>query len=208
MAIICKNSTQGQSASRISHGPGFKSLAEAKREWEKVYRTVFLKQHPELLRTDAMANPAGKLRASGQTKVKDFISAVWKPERTTGLEENSRMNWEYYRDAFLLPFFGKRFGGLLRDRARPHRAARDHTVSAAPIGNRVRPAQLRDSMRQFCRIRPSSWVQAFPRYGSKRFTRAFTRPTASRLTAFKFENPPAWPGTGPFPTVVARLEEN
>ena len=104
--------------SRISHGPGLKSLAEAKREWEKVYWTVFLKHHPELLRTDAITNPAGKLKASGQTKVKDFILPVWEPERTTGLEENSRTNWEYYRDAFLLPFCGEKTLAEMNDKSK------------------------------------------------------------------------------------------
>jgi hypothetical protein len=27
--------------------------------------------------------------------------------RKDGWEENSRINWEYYRDSFLLPFFGE-----------------------------------------------------------------------------------------------------
>jgi integrase len=38
--------------------------------------------------------------------VKDFIMLVWEPRRSEGWEENSKLNWEYYRDSFLIPFFG------------------------------------------------------------------------------------------------------
>jgi len=103
---------------QISHGPGLKSLAEAKREWEKVYWTVFLKHHPELLRTAAIANPAGKVRASGQTKVKDSLRPSGEPERTRVWKRNSRINWEYYRDAFLLPFFGEKTLAEMNDKSK------------------------------------------------------------------------------------------
>jgi len=72
-----------------------------------VYRTVFLKHYPETLKTNATVGTSGAVRASGQMKVKDFITLVWEQERATGLEENSRTNWEYYRDSFLLPFLGE-----------------------------------------------------------------------------------------------------
>jgi integrase len=39
--------------------------------------------------------------------VKDFIATVYEPRRRSGWEENSRINWEYYRDSFLVPFFGE-----------------------------------------------------------------------------------------------------
>ncbi|HEU0119023.1 MAG TPA: site-specific integrase [Bryobacteraceae bacterium] len=87
---------------KVSHGSGLKSLKDAQKEWDKVYWSVFQEHHP-------VTNPSisdQAIEASEQMSVKDFITLMYESRRNDGLEENSLKNWEYYRDSFLLPFFG------------------------------------------------------------------------------------------------------
>ena len=88
---------------KVSHGPGLNSLSDAKKAWDKIYWSVFTKHHPEA--TAPNTTSRGSL-ASAEMNVKDFITLVWEPRRSEGWEENSKLNWEYYRDSFLIPFFG------------------------------------------------------------------------------------------------------
>jgi integrase len=90
---------------KVSHGPGLKSIADAKKEWDKVYWSVFERHYP--LTATPQLNPRD-LKASASMKVKDFITSVWEPRRSPSLEENSKLNWEYYRDSFIVPFFGNK----------------------------------------------------------------------------------------------------
>jgi len=87
---------------KVSHGPGLKSLADAKKEWDKVYWAVFQQHHP----ATNPSLPPEAIEASSEMSVPDFISKMYESRRNEGLEENSLKNWEYYRDSFLLPFFG------------------------------------------------------------------------------------------------------
>jgi integrase len=87
---------------KVSHGPGLKTINDAKRAWDKVYWAVFQEHHPTAVspaKTDGVP-------VSAQMMVKDFITLVFEPARSW--EDNSRINWEYHRDSFLLPFFGER----------------------------------------------------------------------------------------------------
>lgn len=98
--------------SKVTHGPGLKSLKEAQRAWDQIYRDVFKERHPDAY---CAASVAG-VKASSKMTVADFIKQVWEPERAW--EDNSRLNWEYYRDSFLLPFFGEITIGEMNDKER------------------------------------------------------------------------------------------
>src|ERR1035437_3434508 len=87
---------------KVPHGPGLKSIKDARKEWEKVYWTVFSQHHPAA----ALKSSKSGHTASATTSVKDFITSEFEARRRAGWEENSRLNWEYYRDSFILPFFG------------------------------------------------------------------------------------------------------
>ena len=88
---------------KVSHGPGLKSLNDARKAWDKIYWSVFTKNHPAARQKPSKANRT----VSATTLVWDFITSEFEARRRDGWEENSRINWEYYRDSFLLPFFGE-----------------------------------------------------------------------------------------------------
>jgi integrase len=88
---------------KVSHGPGLKSLSDARKAWDKIYWSVFAKHNPAATLKPSQANRT----VSATTLVKDFIASEFEARRKDGWEENSRINWEYYRDSFLLPFFGE-----------------------------------------------------------------------------------------------------
>jgi integrase len=88
---------------KVSHGLSLKSLSDARKAWDKIYWSVFTKHHPA-----AILKPSKSTRtASATMTVKDFISSEFEARRRDGWEENSKINWEYYRNSFLLPFFGE-----------------------------------------------------------------------------------------------------
>ena len=86
---------------KVAHGPGLKNLKQAKDAWGKVYWSVFQQHHPEVI-----SPAAARKHITPTTTVREFISSDWEPRRSKGWEENSRINWEYYRDSFIIPFFG------------------------------------------------------------------------------------------------------
>ena len=88
---------------KVSHGPGLKNLKQAKDEWDKTRPLVFAEKYP---RNTASSTPKRqKLLAAMETmSVSQFITSQYEPDRE--LEDNSRKNWEYIRDAFILPAFG------------------------------------------------------------------------------------------------------
>jgi integrase len=88
---------------KVSHGPGLKSLSDARKAWDKIYWSVFTKHHPGARQKPSEANRT----VSATTLVKNFITSEFEARRRDGWEENSKINWEYYRDSFLLPFFGE-----------------------------------------------------------------------------------------------------
>ena len=88
---------------KVSHGPGLKSLGDARKAWDKIYWSLFAKHHPAATLKPSKTNRT----VSTTTLVKDFIASEFEARRKDGWEENSRINWEYYRDSFLLPFFGE-----------------------------------------------------------------------------------------------------
>jgi integrase len=88
---------------KVSHGPGLKSLSDARKAWDKIYWSVFTKHHPGDRQKPSQANRT----VSATTLLKDFITSEFEARRRDGWEENSKINWEYYRDSFLLPFFGE-----------------------------------------------------------------------------------------------------
>jgi integrase len=94
--VTCGPHELGQ---KVAHGPGLKSLKEARKEWAKIYWTVFSQHHP------AATLKSSKSHSSATTSVKEFITSEFESRRSAGWEDNSRLNWEYYRDSFILPFF-------------------------------------------------------------------------------------------------------
>jgi integrase len=88
---------------KVSHGPGLKSLSDARKAWDKIYWFVFTRHHPAATQKPSRANRT----VSPTALVKDFITSEFEARRRDGWEENSKINWEYYRDSFLLPFFGE-----------------------------------------------------------------------------------------------------
>jgi integrase len=96
---------QHELGAKVAHGPGLKSLKQAKDAWDKVRWEVFRKHHPPSLLSPAKAH-SRLPKGDPEMKVKDFITTVYEPRRKDAWEENSRINWEYYRDRFLIPFFG------------------------------------------------------------------------------------------------------
>jgi len=88
---------------KVSHGPGLKSLNDARKAWDKIYWSVFTKHHPATTLKPSKTNRT----TSATMTVKEFITSEFEARRSDGWEENSRINWEYYRDSFLLPFFGE-----------------------------------------------------------------------------------------------------
>src|ERR1017187_8030124 len=76
---------------KVPHGPGLKSIKDARKEWEKVYWTVFSQHHPAA----ALKSSKSGHTASATTSVKDFITSEFEARRRAGWEENSRLNWEY-----------------------------------------------------------------------------------------------------------------
>jgi hypothetical protein len=98
--------------SKVTHGPGLKSVKDAQKAWDQICRDVFKEHHPDAY---CAASVAG-VKASSKMTVADFIKQVWEPERAW--EDNSRLNWEYYRDSFPLPFFGEITIGEMNDKER------------------------------------------------------------------------------------------
>jgi len=90
---------------KVHHGPGLKSKKEAQKAWNKIYWSVFTEHHPTPVAAKLQSDGTA---ASADMKVEEFIKHVWEPRRVKDLEDNSRINWEYYRDSFLIPFFGQR----------------------------------------------------------------------------------------------------
>jgi integrase len=86
---------------KVAHGPGLKNLKQAKDGWGKTYWSVFQQHHPETI-----SPAATRKQITPNTTVRDFISSEWEPRRRKGWEDNTRINWEYYRDSFINPFFG------------------------------------------------------------------------------------------------------
>lgn len=85
---------------KVHHGPGLRSLADARRAWDQIRWEVFRQHHPP--------QPAAlgfSSKGSPAMPVTDFIKSVWEARRSSGWEESSRGTYEYIRDAFILPFF-------------------------------------------------------------------------------------------------------
>jgi len=109
--IICGPHKLGP---KVAHGPGLKNLKQAKDAWEKIYWTVFQQYDPTVHLKSGRATTSA-------TTVKEFISAEFESRRSAGWEENSKINWEYYRDSFILPFFGDYTIGEMNDEDLIHR---------------------------------------------------------------------------------------
>ncbi|MGA8030513.1 MAG: site-specific integrase [Bryobacteraceae bacterium] len=92
---------------KSSHGPGLRDIKQARLQWKKICWQVFAESYSPVALSRAAQN-ATREASNGfpEMKVKDFISLVYEKRRKEGLEENSRINWEYYRDSFLVSFFG------------------------------------------------------------------------------------------------------
>ena len=91
---------------KVSHGPGLKSLKQAEDAWDKIRWQVFSQHHsPSTLAPNKVLSRYPK--GHPEMKVEDFIKSVYEPRRKGAWEDNSRINWEYYRDSFLVPFFGR-----------------------------------------------------------------------------------------------------
>jgi hypothetical protein len=88
---------------KVSRGPGVKSLSDVCKAWDNIYWSVFTRHHPAATLKPSKANRT----VSATTLVKDFITSEFEARRKDGWEENSKINWEYYRDSLLLPFFGE-----------------------------------------------------------------------------------------------------
>src|SRR5216684_1650974 len=96
---------------KISHGPGLRTIKQAEEARAKVRWEVYREKHPgyETASTGAFEESATTLpQPTAETMVRDFITTVFEPLRMKGWKENSRLNWEYHRDTFLLPFFGEK----------------------------------------------------------------------------------------------------
>src|SRR6266852_3468600 len=92
---------------KASRGPGLRNIKQARVQWEKICWQVFAEHHsPTILSRSAQTVVHENSKAFPEMNVKDFISLVYEKRRKESLEENSRINWEYYRDSFLVPFFG------------------------------------------------------------------------------------------------------
>jgi len=83
--------------SKVSHGPGLRSIAAAQKAWD-------------VARPGLYAEYYGKPKPTSETKrqsktVAEFITNEFEPRMEW--EDNSRINWEYYREGFLIPTFGK-----------------------------------------------------------------------------------------------------
>jgi hypothetical protein len=88
---------------KVSHGPGLRSLSDARKAWDKIYWSVFTKHHPAGTLKASKGKPHCQCNDVGQ-RLHHF---EFEARRKDGWEENSKINWEYYRDSFLLPFFGE-----------------------------------------------------------------------------------------------------
>jgi integrase len=99
--VTCGPHELGQ---KVHAGPGLRSLAAAQKVWDKICGAVIAQHHSEQPSADTISQTP----ASADMRVRDFITFVYEPRRSEGLEPNSKINWEYYRDSFLVPFFGDR----------------------------------------------------------------------------------------------------
>jgi integrase len=107
---------------KVKHGPGLRSITQAKEAWDEIRPDVFRRLYPPAPRAGGSTHPA--LKFSGETTVNDFIDD-WERLRRDDWEENSRINWEYYRDSFLKVFFGKYTIAQMNDAELVQRFMRD-----------------------------------------------------------------------------------
>ncbi len=59
--------------SKVTHGPGLKSLKDAQKAWDQIYRDVFKERHPDAY---CAASVAG-VKASSKMAVADFIKNMF-----------------------------------------------------------------------------------------------------------------------------------